>query len=176
MIKAVSYYDKEKIVKTYKSTQIKSYVMSGILALFMAFVGVSNIFASLDDDSKMKTLTLILGIIISVLSPYPLVLAIINGKRGVNGAINDMGVENGSVTITYLFKERKFEVEVNKNDVIKAKTIMIKNVEKLRSNKTGVGIYLQNGDMYYIDKSDFVIGTQENLVKLFKTNHVIIKK
>ena len=53
---------------------------------------------------------------------------------------------------------------------------MIKNVEKLRSNKTGVGIYLQNGDMYYIDKSDFVIGTQENLVKLFKTNHVIIKK
>ena len=110
MIKAVSYYDKEKVVKTYKSTQIKSYVMSGILALIMAFVGVSNIFASLDDDSKMKTLTLILGILISVLSPYPLVLAIINGKRGVNGAINDMGVENGSVTITYLFKERKFEV------------------------------------------------------------------
>ncbi len=86
-----------------------------------------------------------------------------------------MGVLNGKMEIEYLFKDKKIEISVTKDGSVNHDTIMIKNLSHAKTNKNGIAIYLNSGEMYYIDNSEFIDGDRLTLINLLTKNNVKIK-
>ncbi len=174
MIRVESYYDKEKIIKMSKKMQIKAIVSSTILSLVMLAMGVINIIAAVAGE-KINVFSLIVGILVTLFAFYPIISVIKTNKNSVEKAVSDMNVEKDPVVISYEFKEKRVEISLTQNGVTKLDTLMIKNVDKVRTDKNGIAIYIQNGDMYYIANEDFVEGSRERLISLFAHNKIQVK-
>ncbi len=174
MIRAESYYDKEKIVKMSKKVQLKAIISSLILSLVMLAMGVLNIVTAVTSE-KINVFSLIVGIIVSLFAFYPIISVIKTNKGSVEKAVYDMNVQNSPVVINYEFKEKRIEISLTQDGVTKLDTLMMKNVDKVRTDKNGIAIYVQNGDMYYISNDDFIEGSREKLISLFARSKVQIK-
>ncbi len=174
MIKVESYYDKEKIVKMSKKMQVKALVSSSILSIVMLAMGIINIISAVSGE-KFNVFSLIVGILVSLFAFYPIISVIKTNKGSVKRAVKDMNVEKDPVVINYEFKEKRVEISLTQNGVTKLDTLMLKNVDKVRTDKNGLAIYIQNGDMYYIGNEDFIEGSRERLISLFAHNKIQVK-
>lgn len=174
MIRAESYYDKEKIVKMAKKIQTKAIISSLILSSIMFIMGIVNIITAVTGE-KFNVFSLIVGIIVTLFAFYPIISVIKTNKGSVERAVYDMNVQNSPVVINYEFKEKRIEISLTQDGVTKLDTIMIKNLDLIKTDKNGIAIYLQNGDMYYISNDDFIEGSREKLISLFAKSRVKIK-
>ena len=107
MVKARSYYDREKIESMAKAMQKKTIWHSLILSIILLIMGVINIVSFFLDDYNW--FSLIVGIAATAFSVYPIVAGIKTNKNSVKKAVEDMGVQNGPVEIIYEFKEKRAE-------------------------------------------------------------------
>ena len=172
MVRATSYYDKEKIEKMAKDMQRKTIWSSMLLSIILLIMGIVNIVYFVVDNNVFS---LIVGIGAAAFSVYPIVSAIKTNKNSVKRAVADMGVENGPLEISYEFKEKRAEISVTKNGETNLDTLMYKNISYAKVNKRGIGIYFINGDMYYIYNGDFIEGSKERLISLFAHNKITVK-
>ena len=174
MVKVKCYYDKEKVIKITKSTQIKSLILSIILTIVMLVLGIMNLVSSLGKE-KTDYLGLVLSIIIILLSIVPLISSIKNFKTSGLDAIKEMGLENSSISIEFLFKEKRIEVLTTRNDETKLKTVMIKNIHLVKVDNKGISIYLNQDDMFYIYNEEIVEGNKQQLISIFVKNGIKVK-
>lgn len=175
MIKVQSHYDREKISSLAKKTQNKTLIVSILLSLVLFALGVVNVYSAINNADGVQIFSLIVGIIVSLFSLYPIISVIKTGKNSIERAVIEMNVENSPILIEYVFKEKRIEIAVTKDGSTKLDTIMMKNVAKIRNSKEGVAIYLGNGSMYYILNNEFVEGDKEKLISLFKHNNILVK-
>ena len=92
---------------------------------------------------------------------------------GLESILTDL--ENGSLEISYEFKEKRAEISLTRDGETTLDTLMYKNVSYVKVNKDGLGIYFTNGDMYYIYNDDFTEGSKERLISLFAHNRITVK-
>ena len=174
MVKALSYYDKEKIVSMNKKMQTKTLAVSIFLTVCMFGLGIANIISSFTEKG-VSWMSLIIGILVLLFCLWPTLNAIKTGKKLVQNAVRDMHVEEHSLTIEYTFKEKRIEICVTQLDESKLDTIMMKNVNNARQRKDGIAFYLGNGDMYFILNDDFTEGDVSKLISLFRHNNIPVK-
>ena len=172
MIRATSYYDKEKIEKMAKDMQRKTIWSSLLLTIILLIMGIVNIVYFFTENNVFS---LIVGIGAVAFSVYPIISAFKTNKNSVKRAVEDMGVENGSLEISYEFKEKRAEISLTREGETTLDTLMYKNVSYVKVNKDGLGIYFTNGDMYYIYNDDFTEGSKERLISLFAHNKITVK-
>ncbi len=174
MVRVESYYDKEKITNIAKKMKVKSLVTSSILSLILLAMACFN-FVSAFSEEKVNIFSIIVGALVGLFSIYPIASAIKTNKNSVKRAVSDMGVEEHPLTISYLFKEKRVEITLTQNGETKFDTLMMKNIDKVKVNKDGLGIYLLNGDMYYVYNEDFIEGDKQKLINLFARNKIKVK-
>lgn len=174
MIRVESYYDRDKIVKMSKKMRNKAIVTSLLLTLILLAMGIINIISAFSEE-KINIFSLIVGGLVSLFAFYPIISVIKTNKGSVEKAVEDMNVQNSPVVINYEFKEKRIEISLTQDGVTKMDTLMMKNVERVRTDKNGIAIYVQNGDMYYISNDEFIEGNREKLISLFAHNKVQIK-
>lgn len=173
MIRAESYYDKEIIENMAKAMQKKTIWHSLILTVILLIMGAVNIISFFMDDYNW--FSLIVGVAATAFSVYPIVTGIKATKNSVKRAVEDMGVNDGPIEISYEFKEKRAEITLTQNGTTKLDTLMYKNIDYVKVNKDGVGIYFANGDMYFIYNKDFKEGNREKLISLFAHNKITVK-
>ncbi|MBO5851126.1 MAG: hypothetical protein J6R29_02200 [Clostridia bacterium] len=137
----------------------------GVFTLVMAFL-----------EEKINWISIIVGAFAIVFSIIPIFSSISTSKKGLENAIKQMGVETSPLKIEYVLKEKRIEVKQFKGETVEEETIMFKNVATLKKLKEGLSFYLENGVMYYFDYSDILVGTPEQIIKLFQRNCVKIVK
>ena len=174
MIRVESYYDRDKIVKMSKKMRNKAIVTSLLLTLILLAMGIINIISAFSEE-KINIFSLIVGGLVSLFAFYPIISVIKTNKGSVEKAVQDMNVQNSPVVINYEFKEKRIEISLTQDGVTKMDTLMMKNVERVRADKNGIAIYVQNGDMYYNSNDEFIEGNREKLISLFAHNKVQIK-
>ena len=174
MVKVKCYYDKEKVIKITKSTQIKSLILSIILALAMLVLGVMNLVSSLSKE-KTDYIGLILSIVILVLSVVPLISSIRNFKNSGYDAVKEMGIETSPLEMELLFKEKRIEVSTTRKGETTLKTVMIKNINHVKVDGKGISIYLNTTDMFYIYNDEIVEGNKQQLISIFVRNGIKVK-
>ncbi len=174
MIRVESYYDREKITNMAKKMQVKSIVTSIILSLVLLAMACFNFITAFSEE-KVNVFSIIVGALVGVFSIYPIASALKTNKNSVKNAVSDMGVEEYPLTISYLFKDKRVEIALTQNGETKLDTLMMKNIDKVKVNKDGLGVYLLNGDMYYIYNEDFIEGNKQSLLSLFARNKIKVK-
>lgn len=174
MIKVKSYFDKEKVIKITKQAQLKSLIMSLILAVIMVVIATINFVTAITKE-EIDWISLVISGVIIVVTIFLLVSALKTYKYGTISAVKDMHVEDGPIEIEYIFKEKKVEVTTVKNDVAKMKTIMYKNISHAKIDGKGIAIYLYGDNMFYIYDSDFVEGTKQKLAVIFSKLGIKVK-
>ncbi len=179
MIRVKSIYTKEKIEKITKNANFKGMFGSAILSLLMIVLGgfyvVGGIIA-IKNGGNRAVLNLVLGIIMCLLSIYPIWSTLSKNKKAKIDTIDKLSLNHGDLCIEYEFREKRFDVKLTQNTDEKRDTVMIKNVSLVRNSKEGIAIYLQNGEMYYIEDKEFVEGNRDKLISLFVHNGIKIKK
>lgn len=174
MVKVKCYYDKEKVIKITKSTQIKSLILSIILACAMLALGVMNLVSSLTKE-KTDYIGLVLSIVILVLSIVPLISSIRNFKNSGYDAVKEMGIETSPLEMEFLFKEKRIEVSTTRKGETTLKTVMIKNINHVKVDGKGISIYLNTTDMFYIYNDEIVEGNKQQLISIFVRNGIKVK-
>lgn len=174
MVKATSVYNKEIIKEINKPMEKKSIITSSIFSVLMLGLGVFTIVETLVNE--FNVFNVILGGITTLISFYPIYRAVKQNKANLEQTVKDLNVEQHPVTINYVFKEKRIEVELEQNGEVKKDTILIRNVTKVRKVKTAVAIYVGE-QMYYIKNEDITVGDADTLVRMFlNTNAKIMLK
>ena len=73
-----------------------------------------------------------------------------------------------------MFREKRIEVSTEQNGEIKNSTVLVRNVSEIRTTKDAVAIYVKD-NMYYVLNSDYVEGSREELLNVFKKAGTSIK-
>ena len=173
MIRAVSTFNKEKIRAINKEFKTKAIIISSILSLVVAGLGIFNIIAALTSP-ETNWLSLVLGVIITAFAAYPVTSSINTHKRNYEETVRSMRLNSGDLVLDYTVKERRIEIVATQCGKEEKETVMIKNVSLVKISKGGVGVYVGN-DMYYISNEDIVMGTKESLVNTFIKAGVPVK-
>lgn len=171
MYKVYSVFDKERVIKMNKSLDKGSLTTSIVLCAVLFLIGAFTFVMGIVEE-KTNWFSIILGAGACIFSVFPLISSIKTSKKGLENAVKEMGVEVSPLKIEYLFKEKRIEVKQIKGDIVKEETIMFKNVATLKKTKQGVAFYLEDGVMYYFDYTDVLVGTPEQILKLFQKNNV----
>ncbi len=174
MIKVKCYYDKEKVMKITRSTQIKSLILSLVLSCIMLGLGIFNLITSISKE-KIDWFGFALSIVIIIISVFPLVSSLKNLKVGGYDAVKEMGVEKSPLEMEFVFKEKRIEVSTTRNGETKLTTIMIKNIYQVKVDGKGLSIYVNNNEMFYIYNEEIVEGSKQRLISLFVNNGVKVK-
>ena len=175
MYKASSVFDKEKVIKMNKSLDKGSIISSIVLCVVLFAIGVLTLVLGILEE-KINWLSIIIGAFACVFSIFPIISTFSTSKKGLENAVKEMGVETAPLKIEYVFKEKRIEIKQYKGDEYKEETIMMKNVATLRKTKDGISFTLEDGIMYYFEYEDILVGSQEQIIALFKRNGVVIKK
>ena len=174
MITVKSYFDKEKVLKITKQTQIKSFVLTIILAIVMVGVATFNLISAFSKDD-IDWISVVFSVVILVVTVLLLRSSIKTFKYSGLNAVKEMHVEDGPIELEYIFKEKKVEVTTTKNDVAKVKTVMYKNITHAKIDGKGIAIYLNNNDMFYVYDTDFVEGSKQKLAVMFSKCNIKVK-
>ena len=174
MVKVKSYFDKEKVLKITKQAQIKSFVMSMILAVVMVAIAVLN-FVTAFTKEEIDWFGVVFSGIILLVTFFLLRSAIKTFKYSGLNAVKEMHVEDGPIELEYVFKDNKVEVTTTKNDVAKLKTVMYKYITNVKLDGKGIAIYLNNNDMFYIYDTDFIEGNKQKLAVTFSKLGIKVK-
>lgn len=174
MIRVKSYFDKEKVIKITKQAQLKTLVMSMILAVVMIAIAVINLITALSKE-ETDWFGYIFSGIIMIVTFFLIRSSLKTYKNTTQSAVKDMHVEDSPIEFEYLFKEKKVEVTTIKNDVAKMKTVMYKNISRVKLDSKGIAIYLDEDNMFYIYDSDFVEGNKQRLATIFSKLGIKVK-
>ena len=174
MIKVKSYFDKEKVIKITKQAQLKSLIMSLILAVVMIVIASINLVSALSKQDK-DWLGLAFSGVIVVVTILLIRSTIKTYKYNVLNAVKDMHVEDSPIEIEYIFKEKKVEVTTVKDEVAKMKTVLYKNISHAKIDGKGIAIYLYGDNMFYIYDTDFVEGSKQKLAVIFSKLGIKVK-
>ena len=174
MVKVKSYFDKEKVIKITKQAQLKSLIMSLILAFVMVVIAIMNFVTAINKE-EMDWFGLVFSVIIIVVTFFLLVSALKTYKYSAINAVKEMHVEDGPIELEYIFKEKKVEVTTVKNEVAKMKTVMYKNISHVKIDGKGIAIYLNGDNMFYVYDTDFVEGNKQNLAVTFSRLGIKVK-
>ena len=171
MYKISSVFDKDKVVKMNKTIDKGSIITSIILCVVLFALGVVTLVLGIVED-KINWISIIVGAFACVFSIFPIISSITTSKKGLENAIKQMGVETSPLKIEYVIKEKRMEIKQFKGEIVEEKTVMLKNVATFRKLKEGLAFYLEDGVMYYFDYADILVGTPEQIAKLFLRNGV----
>ena len=174
MIKVKSYFDKEKVTKITKEAQLKSLVMSLILAVVMVAIAIINFTMAITQE-EINWFKLVFSIVILVVTFFLLKSALKTYKYSAINAVKEMHVEDSPIELEYIFKDKKVEVTTTKDDVAKVKTVMYKNITQAKIDGKGIAIYLNNNEMFYVYDSDFVEGNKQKLAVMFSKLGIKVK-
>ena len=174
MIVVKSYFDKEKVIKITKKTQLKSLVTSLILAVVMLVIAAINFVKAFFND-KIDWISLVFSGVIILVTFLLLKSTLKTYKYSTINAVKDMHVEDSPIEIEYLFKEKKVEVTTTKDGIAKMKTVMYKNISHAKIDSQGIAIYLNGYNMFYVYDTDFVEGTKQRLAVIFSRLGIKVK-
>ena len=174
MVKAVCRFNEEKVKKMSRRMRISSILTSLLMTVIILVMGILNIVSSFKQTDVQKWVFLILGIAISIFSFYPLVTAIITNKRNYRDTLEAMSLDKGELILEFVIKEKKIELKAIQNGEEQNDTILIRNLSLIKTQKEGIGIYL-NENMYYIFNEDIVLGDRDMLLRIFKNAGIKIK-
>ncbi|MBR6737123.1 MAG: hypothetical protein IKL82_02015 [Clostridia bacterium] len=175
MVRAVSVYNKDKVIRMGKKMRNRSMIGAIIFSVLLVAMGVFNVVIALTQESGPNWLATALGVVVALLSFYPIYKAINTNKKNVEETIKSMRLNKGDLTLEFLIKEKRIEITATQNETVQTETLMIKNVTGVRPEKEGVGICVGE-DMYYIENGDIVQGNREMLLNIFKRAGFNIKK
>ncbi len=175
MYRISSTFDKEKVIKMNKNIDKGSIITSIVLCVVLFLLGVFTLVMGLVEE-KTNWISIIVGAFACVFSIFPIISSINTSKKGLENAIKQMCVETSPLKIEYVIKEKRIEVKQFKGEKVEEVTIMLKNVATLKKLKEGLSFYLDDGVMYYFDYADILVGTPEQIIKLFQRNNVKIVK
>ena len=175
MVKAVCVYNEEKVKKMTKGFRNKTIISSLVFCVIILAMGIYNIIASLSKTDGTKWLFLAIGVLVSLFAFYPFISSIFTHKRNLRETIKAMELDKGTLTLEFIFKERKIELTATQNGESQEDTILIRNLSLVKTHADGIGIYLDE-NMYYILNEEIVSGSREMLLRIFKNAGVEIKK
>ena len=175
MVKAVCKYNEEKVINMSKGFRNKTIIGSSVFCAIILAMGVFNIIASFSRTDGTKWLFLIMGIIISLFSFYPLISGIFTHKRNLRETIEAMQLDKGILTLEFTFKEKRIELIASQNGQSQEDNILIRNLSLIKTHADGIGIYLEE-NLYYILIVEIVLGNREMLLRIFENAGIPIKK
>ena len=118
--------------------------------------------------------SIVLGAIICVFSFYPTASTLATHKKNYEETLTAMNLDKGDLTLDFTIKEKKIELRAIQAGEEEVATMLIRNFSQVKVNKDGVGLYI-NENMYYIENDEIVLGSKEELLKIFKNAKVTIK-
>ena len=175
MVKAVCRFNEEKVKKMSKRMRVSSILTSLVMSLIILAMGAVNIISSFKQQEVQKWVFLILGIVISLFAFYPIITAISTNKKNYRDTLEAMSLDKGELILEFVIKEKKIELKAIQNGEEQNDTILIRNLSLIKTQKEGVGIYL-NENMYFICNDEIVVGNMETLLRIFKNAGIKIKK
>ena len=174
MIRAKSYFDKEKVIKITKDAQIKSFVMSLILSVLMVGISVFNMITAFTGE-EIDWFSLVLSVIILVVTFLLIRSTLKSFNTSGKQAVKEMNVEYSPIEIEYVFKEKRIEITTTKDEVVSLKTIMVKNLDQAKVDSKGVALHLNTGSMFYIYNDDFIEGNKQKLIAHLANSGIKVK-
>lgn len=175
MVKAVSVYNKDRVVKMGKTMRNKGLITSILLSVALVILGAFLAVFALNQEKGPNWLSFALGIGVALLSFYPIYKSYKTNKKNVEETIKSMKLNRGELQLEFVIKEKRIEITATQNDTVENQTLMIKNVTSVRPDKQGVAICVGE-DMYYILDEDITYGTRDMLLNTFKNAGFEIKK
>ena len=174
MVRAVSDYNVEKISKMSKHFMRKALVTAVFFGVVLLAVGIVTVVVALSREER-NWVSIVLGFVVCFGSLYPIISTVISQKKNHRETVKAMQLDKGDLRIEITFKEKKMEITTTQADEVQNESVLMRNVSKVRTNKDGLGIYIGK-DMYYIFNDEIVLGTREELLRLFKKLNVSIGK
>ena len=175
MIKAVCFFDKDGVLKTTKKQHKWNTVIVCGSSIILTLISICCIVGTLLSDGPYW-FSLIVEFFMLIFSPIPFINAMVFYIRKKKYSANDYGVEEYSITKTYKFEEYKIIFETLQNEKSIVREISIKNVSFVDDFKDGINFYVNGTEMYHLNCENFVEGTKDDLVMLFRKNFIKIKK
>ncbi|MBO7214815.1 MAG: hypothetical protein J6V66_04885 [Clostridia bacterium] len=174
MVRAICEYNSEKINKMSRTFMRKAFRTAILFSIAFIVLGGITIYFGLKTE-KQGLVSVILGGIIVLASAYPIISTIKTQRRNHKETVKAMQLDKGDLQIDMLFKEKRLEVTTSQAGEVQTETILLRNVTNVKVNKQGVAIYIEE-DMYFIFNDEIVMGTQEELLRIFNKVKVPVKK
>ena len=175
MVRAVCNYNKDKVKNMTTKMRNKTLIGAIIFNALFLFMGIFNIVTSISSgEGIQKWLFIVLGAIICVFSFYPTASTLATHKKNYEETLTAMNLDKGDLTLDFTIKEKKIELRAIQAGEEEVATMLIRNFSQVKVNKDGVGLYI-NENMYYIENDEIVLGSKEELLKIFKNAKVTIK-
>ena len=174
MVRAICEYNTEKINKMSKTFMRKAFTTAILFSIAFIVLGGITIYFGFKTE-KTGFISIILGGLIVLASAYPIISTIRTQRRNHRDTIAAMQLEKGDLQIDMLFKEKRLEVTTTQADEVQTETILIRNFSGVKVNKQGIAVYVGD-DMYYIFNDEIVMGSKEELLRIFSKVNVPIKK
>ena len=174
MVRAISTFNKERVEEMSRKMRNKTIWVSAIITAVLFAFGVIDIILSFTASNEIDFLSLGIGIIIIIASPYPIYKAIKTEKSNYQRTVAAMKLDTGDLTFDYTIKEKKIELITTQAGVVNTDTILIRNIELVKNHHDGVGIYIGE-HLFYIADNEIVEGSKEELLRIFENANVVIK-
>ncbi len=174
MVRAVSVYSDEKLLKMSKKFMKKAFLTAIFFAAILLSLGIVTIIFSLQ-AKDINWVSIVLGAVVTLGSFYPIISTLLAQRKNYRETVKAMQLEKGDLQIDITFKEKKMEITTTQANEVENETVLMRNVDRVRTNKDGVGIYI-GGDMYYIFNDEIVLGTREELLRSFTKLNVKVGK
>ncbi len=175
MIKAVCFFDKDGVLKKTKKQHRWNTILICGISVFLTILTICCIIVTLFSEGPYW-FSLTVELLMLPFLPIPFINAVIFYVRKKKTSARDYDVEEYSITKIYSFEEHKIIFETLQNDKLTVRNVSMKNVSFVDNLKKGVNFYVDGREMYHIDDENFVHGTKEDLIMLFKRNLIKIKK
>ena len=174
MVRAICEFDKEKLSKMSKTFMKKAFLIAVFFSVVLIALGLTSLIFSLKSE-EINWVSVVLSGVVMLGSLYPIVSTVFTQRKNHRETVRAMQLDKGDLQIDITFKEKKMEVTTTQANEVQSETVLMRNVTKVRANKDGVGIYIGD-DMYYIFNDEIVLGTREELIRLFQKLNVKIGK
>ncbi len=174
MVRAVSEYNTEKLSKMSKYFMRKAFATAVFFGVVLLAIGIVTVVVALSAEKK-NWVSIVLGFVVCLGSLYPIISTVITQKKNHRETVKAMQLDKGDLRIDITFKEKKMEITTSQAGEVQNESVLMRNVSKIRTNKDGLGIYIGK-DMYYIFNDEIVLGTREELLRLFQKLNVSIGK
>ena len=175
MVRAICTFNKERVEEMSRKMRNKTIWISVVISAVLFCLGVIDIILSLTASNEIDYLSLGVGIIIVIASPYPIYKAIKTEKANYNRTIEAMKLDTGDLTFDYTIKDKKIELKTTQSGSVNSDTILIRNIDLVKNQQDGLGIYVGE-HLFYIANKEIVEGSKEELLRIFTNAGVKIKK
>lgn len=173
MVRAICTFNKERAETMSKNMRKKTITVSIIISAVLLVFGVLDVITAFSTQ-EINYLTLGIGGILLIASPYPVFKTIKTEKENHRRTLEAMKLDKGEITFDYTIKDKKIELITTQAGVSKQDTMLIRNISYVKNHKDGLGIY-RDEHLYYILNEEIVEGSKEELLRIFQNADIPIK-